>query len=90
MQTKALRRGLLLAFPLVWLASCASNPIVKSQPVIVKQPVMVSVPSQLTQPVAVPKLVQDPTNADLAHYVLMLRQAIADANAKLREIAGLK
>ena len=50
---------------------------------------MVPVPTMYTQPVPVPKLAQNPNNADLAHYILLLKQAIAEANAKLDAIAGL-
>lgn len=50
---------------------------------------IVAVPVQLTQPVPAPELAPEPTNADVAHYVLILRQALADANAKLKAIAGL-
>lgn len=49
-----------------------------------------AVPAPLTAPISAPNLAPNPTNADLAHYVLMLRQALADANAKLQQIAGLK
>lgn len=83
-------RGPLLAFLIPWLASCASNPIVQTRTVTVKQPVIVAVPAPLTAPISAPNLAPNPTNADLAHYVLMLRQALADANAKLQQIAGLK
>ena len=72
------------------LASCASSPIVQTRTVTVKQPVIVPVPAPLTAPISAPNLAPNPTNADLAHYVLMLRQALADANAKLQQIAGLK
>lgn len=59
--------------------------------VTVHEPVIVPVPQAYTQPVPVPKLSGDNlTNADLAHYVLILRQALADANARLQAIAGLK
>lgn len=75
---------------LLALCACSSNPIVQTRTVTVTQPVIVSVPKALTQPVTVPSLSENPNNSDLAHYVLMLRQALADANAKLQQIAGLK
>lgn len=72
------------------LASCASNPIIKTQTVTVKVPVVESVPSVLTQPVPEPKLKDGPiTNRDLADWALALRQALREANAKLQQIAGL-
>ena len=75
--------------PLALLASCASNPIVKTQTVTVKVPVVESVPSALTQPVAEPKLKDGPiTNRDLADWALALRQALREANARLEQIAG--
>lgn len=75
---------------LLCLTGCAETPIVQTRTVTVHDPVIVAVPPAYTQPVPVPRLSPDnPTNADLAHYVLMLRQALADANAKLQAIAGL-
>lgn len=72
------------------LASCASNPIIKTQTVTVKVPIVESVPSVLTQPVPEPKLKDGPiTNRDLADWALALRQALREANAKLEQIAGL-
>jgi hypothetical protein len=72
------------------LASCASNPIATVHTITVHTPVIIAVPQAYTQPIAVPALKADPvTNADLAHYILILRQALADANARLEAIAGL-
>ncbi|MDE2469900.1 MAG: hypothetical protein KGL35_14455 [Bradyrhizobium sp.] len=50
---------------------------------------MVPVPKLYTQPVTVPRLAPKPNNADLAHYILLLKQALAQANAQLEMIAGL-
>lgn len=86
-----LTRGLLLACLTALCASCASDPVIQTRTITVHDPVIVSVPKALTQPVAAPRLSSDnPTNADLAHAYLMALQAIADANAKLQQIAGLK
>jgi len=58
--------------------------------ITVHTPVIVPVPEAYTQSVPVPELSSDNlTNADLAHYILILRQALADANARLQMIAGL-
>lgn len=92
MTIQTLRRGLLLQFllPLLLLSACASNPVAV-RTVTVHTPVIVPVPEAYTQPVPVPELSPDNlTNADLAHYILILRQALADANARLQMIAGLK
>lgn len=79
-----------LLVSLLALSACSSNPIVQTRTVTVHDPVIVTVPRALTQPVAVPGLSENPNNSDLAHYILVLRQALADANAKLQQIAGLK
>lgn len=89
MRIKTLLAGQALVCLLALQASCAEQPIVRTHEVVEKQPVIVAVPAQLTQPVAVPQLADKPTNADVAHYVLILRQALADANAKLKAIAGI-
>lgn len=62
----------------------------QTRTVTVHDPVIVRVPAQLTQPVSVPEFPDNPTNADAWHYILVLKQALADANAKLQQIAGLK
>jgi len=72
------------------LTSCASNPVAV-RTITVHTPVIVPVPEAYTQQVPAPELSSDNlTNADLAHYILILRQALADANARLQMIAGLK
>lgn len=80
--------GLLIAC-LTALQACSPVPVETVKTVALKVPVMVPVPTMYTQPVPVPKLAQNPNNADLAHYILLLKQAIAEANAKLDAIAGL-
>lgn len=71
------------------LASCAT-PVTSVRTITVHDPVVVAVPSVYTQPISVPRLSGDnPTNGDLAHYALMLRHALDQANARLRAIAGL-
>lgn len=90
MRINRIAYGLLAACLLLLLTACASNPIIQTRTVTVHVPVVVAVPKAYTAPVAVPQLADDPvTNADLAAYILALKQAIADANAKLARIAGL-
>ena len=90
MRIKTIAYGLLVACLLLSLTACGTDPIVQTRTVTVNVPVVVAVPEAYTAPVAVPQLHPDPvTNADLAAYVLALKQAIADANAKLERIAGL-
>lgn len=84
--TRAL--GLLPISLALCLTACASNPVVRTQTVTVRVPVVAPIPSVLTQPVAEPKLAGD-TNGDLAAWALALRQALREANAKLKQIAGL-
>ena len=96
MTIQTLRRGALSACLLLSLTSCANSPVAV-RTITVHTPVIVPVPTVYTQPVPVPELSNDNgtvctlflTNADLAHYILILRQALADANAKLQMIAGL-
>lgn len=76
---------------LLSLTGCASSPIVKTRTVTVSTPVIVAVPKAYTQPVPMPALKAGPvTNRDVWDYVLALKQALRDANAKLAKIAGLK
>jgi len=89
MTIQTLRRGAALTCLLLSLTSCASNPVAV-RTITVHTPVIVPVPEAYTQPVPVPELSSDNlTNADLAHYILILRQALTDANARLQMIAGL-
>lgn len=72
------------------LASCVATPVTSVRTITVHDPVVVAVPSVYTQPISVPRLSPaSPTNGDLAHYALMLRHALDEANAQLRAIAGL-
>lgn len=73
MRIKTPLTGLVLLCLLVLQASCAEQPIVRTHEVVVKQPVIVAVPAQLTRPIETPQLADKPTNADVAHYVLILR-----------------
>lgn len=93
--TRKLRLSLLAtAYAAVFIAvgGCASNPpVVRTQTVEVATPVIVAVPEAYTQPVPMPVLKSGQiVNQDIAEYVLALKQAIRDANERLRSIAGLK
>lgn len=90
MRIKKLAGGAALACLLALLTACAGNPVIQTRTITVHDPVIVAVPAPLTKPVNAPALPDNPTNADLAHAYLMALQAIADANAKLQQIAGLK
>lgn len=79
----------MLAFLIPFIASCASTPIVRTNTVKVAVPVVQSVPEALTNPIPAPTL-KGQTNGDLADYLLALQHALAEANARLRAIAGLK
>lgn len=75
---------------LLLLASCATTPVTSVRTITVHDPVIVAVPSAYTQPISVPRLSPvNPTNGDLAHYAMMLRHALDEANARLHAIAGL-
>lgn len=80
--------GLIALCPLLLLAACASNPVAV-RTITVHTPVIVPVPSAYTDPVQEPQL-HGNTNGDLAAWALALRQALRDANGKLKKIAGLK
>lgn len=91
MRLRTLLGGALSTCLLLSLTSCATDAPVRVQAITVHDPVIVAVPRELTQVVAEPRLSSgDITNADVAHYILILRQALASANAKLQAIAGLK
>lgn len=90
MQHLPLRLGAVLAFPLacLLLAACTPTPIVRTETVRVNVPVIQPVPPALTAPVPVPVLAGS-TNADLAAWAFALKQALEDANARLKAIAGI-
>lgn len=84
------RRGAALLCLIASCAACASKPIVEYRDVPVDRPVIVAVPAELTTPVAEPKLSPGPvTNRDLADFIDAWRAALALANKRLSEIAGL-
>jgi hypothetical protein len=62
---------------------------VRTETVTVHVPVVQPVPAALTDPIDKPKIAGD-TNGALADYVLALQHALDAANAKLKQIAGLK
>lgn len=70
------------------LSGCATAPVVRTETVTVHTPVIVPVPVVLTNPVPSPAMNGD-TNGALADYIASLQVALQEANAKLRQIAGL-
>lgn len=90
MRTKRMRRGAALAClpAYLLLAACSPAPVVRTETVQVKVPVIQPVPAALTAEVPVPVL-QGSTNADLAAWAFALKQAVEDANARLRATAGI-
>ena len=85
-----LARGLLLASLTLSLTACAGK-AVKPEAVEVRVPVYVKLPAELTEPVTEPSLRAGPvTNADLADWADALREALRNANGKLRRIEALQ
>lgn len=85
-----LLRGAACLFLLAFLPACASKPTTRTETVEIRVPVYVPVPVELTAEVAEPVLAAEPTNADLADWVDALKAALREANARLREVAGLQ
>ncbi|MDE2472697.1 MAG: hypothetical protein KGL35_29235 [Bradyrhizobium sp.] len=71
------------------MCACSPVPVETVKTVTVKVPVIVAVPKEYTAPISEPNLAPNPNDADLTHYILLLKQAIAEANARLALIAGL-
>ena len=88
MQTRQVWRGVASLCLLSLLTACASSPI-KTQTVTVYVPQTVKVPQAFTAPIAQPSIPAKPSNGDLVHYIVELQQALDQANARLKAIAGL-
>lgn len=62
----------------------------RTETVTVHVPVYVKPPKALTDPVAVPVLGPNPTNGDLAAYILSLQAVIRQYEGKLAAIRAIK
>lgn len=81
--TQRLRLGASSLFLLACLAACKSVP---ERPPVVK---IVPVPPELVEPVAEPELAGD-TNGDLVNWIDRWREALREANRRLRSIGEIK
>ena len=88
MQTRQAWRGAASLCLLSLLTACANSPV-KTQTVTVYVPQTVRVPAAFTTPTARPSIPAKPSNGDLVHYIIELQQALDQANARLKAIAGL-
>ena len=86
--TRTLRRGLMLSFLILCLASCASKPV-RTEAVEVGVPVYVALPVGLVEPclVATPSTW---TNGTLGEYAIDIKACLAASNDKLIRIKRLQ